>query len=118
MRDRLMSIRPIGHCRSRGEFQPERGERLLRLQQCEVMSFRDCGDTLVLQTQKENLDHQESQRNGRDPSLGQRMLSNDDRGVQADPVVSSHLGVGGSSKDDERLLRGLRSTNPMRLRMQ
>ena len=37
---------------------------------------------------------------GKNPSLGQPMLSNDDRGVQADPVTSTPLGAGGSSEDE------------------
>ena len=38
---------------------------------------------------------------GKDPSLGQPVLSSDEIGVQADPVTSTHLGVGGT--DDERV---------------
>ena len=33
------------------------------------------------------------------------MLSNDDRGVQADPVISTHLGVGGSSEDEHVIVK-------------
>ena len=39
---------------------------------------------------------------GKDPSLGQPVLSSDDRGVQADLVTSTHLGVG--STDDEHVV--------------
>ena len=39
---------------------------------------------------------------GKNPSLGQPVLSSDDRGVQADPVTSTHLGVGGT--DDEHVV--------------
>ena len=39
---------------------------------------------------------------GKNPSLGQPVLSSDDRGVQADLVTSTHLGVGGT--DDEHVV--------------
>ena len=39
----------------------------------------------------------------KDPSLGQPVLSSDDRGLQADPVISTPLGAG-SSSDDEHVV--------------
>ena len=40
---------------------------------------------------------------GKNPSFGQPVLSDDDKGVQADPVTSTRLGVGGTS-DDEHMV--------------
>ena len=37
---------------------------------------------------------------GKDPSLGQPVLSSDDKGTQADSTTSAHLVVGGSSEDE------------------